>query len=372
MQDSLAVFSNDLGASFIDFHVSALAPGRTVAVGRYGAAELGNLWAASCPTLLLDEWALRLPVRLAVRAGISMRRQRSRAVADFLRRHRVRVVLGEYLDDFLEFVPLMERMGLPYVVQGHGVDVSAAIRRPGMAERYLAYRSARAVLTRSEFHRHRLIGLGLPESIVHVNRGGVHVPGAPPARPACASKRLLAIGRLVPKKGPFYLFESFRRAAASDAQLTLDYVGGGPLLWVARQFAEAAGLQDRIRWHGGLSEDAKVALLVECGVFVQHSVVDEATGDEEGLPASIQEAMAYGMAVVATRHAGIPEAVHHGTTGLLVEERDVDGMAEALLAVQDTAVEMGLAGHAEAVKHHDWRHEERRLRNWLVESTASQ
>jgi glycosyltransferase involved in cell wall biosynthesis len=277
----------------------------------------------------------------------------------------VDVVLGEYLDQFLDFVPLIDRLKLPYVVQGHGIDVSAALRIPGMTERYQAYCSARAILTRSEFHRQRLIEIGLPQDKVHVNPGGVDVPIEVPQREPESARRFLAIGRMVPKKGPIYLLEAFRRAAARDSEITLDYVGGGPLAAAARQYVDACGLGDRVRLHGSTPESTKQRLIRECAVFVQHSLTDPDTGDEEGLPAAIQEAMAHGMAVVSTRHTGIREAVIEGQTGLLVEERDVEGMAEAFLTVTSCAVEMGRAGHLEAVSRHEWRHEKGRLIQWL-------
>ncbi|MBI4366373.1 MAG: glycosyltransferase [Deltaproteobacteria bacterium] len=371
MTGTLAVFTNDLGASFIDLHVSDLAPGRTVAVGRYGPAELGNMWKTPCPELLLDRWSMRLPVRLAKRAGVSENRLREAAISRFLRRHQVGVVLGEYLDEFLSYVPLLERMGIPYVVQGHGVDVSAALRRPGVAQSYLAYRSARAVLTRSEFHRQRLIGIGLAADKVHVNRGGVDVPAEPPVRAASAGKRLLSVGRMAPKKGPFYLLEAFRRAAARDPDISLDYVGGGPFSWGMRQFIDACGLEGRIRLHGAAPETLKQSLLQECGVFVQHSLTNPENGDEEGLPAAIQEAMAAGMAVVATRHAGIPEAVIEGETGILVDEGDVEAMAQAFLDVGPRAAELGRAGHARALKHDAWPLERGRLKHWLFGEAVS-
>jgi colanic acid/amylovoran biosynthesis glycosyltransferase len=365
---TLAVFTTDLGASFIDLHLSDLSPGRTIAVGSYGPPEFGNIWKASCPVLRLDLWASRLSVRLAKRAGLSEVTLRDAVVSRFLKRHGVKVVLGEYLDQFLSFVPLMDRLKLPYVVQGHGTDVSAALRKRGMADRYLAYRSARAILTRSAFHRERLIGIGLPAPRIHVNPGGVHVPATPPARGPEASRRILAVGRMVDKKGPIYLLEAFRRAASQDTALTLDYVGAGPLFAAARQFVDACGLTGRVRLHGVAPEERKQQLLRDCGVFAQHSLTDPATGDEEGLPAAIQEAMANGMAVVSTRHAGIPEAVVEGRTGLLVDEGDVDGMARALLQVVPTAADMGRSGHTEALARHDWRHERDRLKHWLFSS----
>src|SRR4029077_1308937 len=135
-----------------------------------------------------------------------------------------------------DFVPLLDRMCLPYIVQGHGIDLSASLRKPGIAERYLSYKSARAILTRCEFHRQRLINLGLPAEKIHVNFGGVDVPAQQPKRGLGASKRFLAIAYIVPKKGPIYLLEAFRLAAARDRDITLDIIGGGPLFPAVRQF----------------------------------------------------------------------------------------------------------------------------------------
>jgi colanic acid/amylovoran biosynthesis glycosyltransferase len=361
----LAIFAFDLGASFIDRHIKELLPGRTVAVGKYGAPPLSNLFPVSCPVFLLDRWALSLPVRLARRAGVPEARLRDAAVARFLRRHGITAVLGEYLDQFLDFVPLLDRMGLPYVVQAHGIDVSAALRNPGMTERYLAYKSARAILTRCEFHRRRLIELGLPAERIHSNPGGVDVPAQPPQRGPNAAKRFLAIGVMVPKKGPIYLLESFRVAAAQDPDISLDFVGGGPLFSAVRQFVDACGLADRVRLHGVASEETKQRLLRECGVFVQHSITNPETGDEEGLPAAIQEAMAHGMAVVSTRHSGIPEAVVEGVTGLLVDEGHVQHMAEAFLKVTSLASDFGKAGYRRAAAQFASEHEKCRLNHWL-------
>jgi colanic acid/amylovoran biosynthesis glycosyltransferase len=363
----LAIFTSQLGTAsetFIRRHVEDLLPGRTVVVARDSTPAFGDFWEASCPVLFLDRYALGLPVRLARRAGISEAYLRDTAVARFLRAHEVNVALGEYLDQFIDFVPLLHRMRIPYVVQGHGIDLSAALRKPGAAERNLAYRSARAVLTRCEFHRRRLVEIGLPADKIYVNPGGVDVPSESPLRIPGARKRFLALGRMVPKKGPIYLLEAFRLAAAQDPEITLDYIGGGQLFPAVKQFVDVCGLRERVRLHGPAPEETKHRLFGECGVFVQHSITDPETGDEEGLPAAIQEAMAQGMAVISTLHAGIPEAVEHGVTGLLVEERDAAGMAGAMCCIaRDVAVcaRLGPAAHLKAKQFYSWPAERARL-----------
>lgn len=362
----LAVFASQMGALFINHHVEDLYPGRTVAVVRFAEIPPGGFWdGGPVPILALDAYAKSYRARLARRLGRDERAQRDAAVTRFLRTHGVGIVLGEFLDEFVEFVPLLERLGIPYVAQSHGNDASAALRRPGVAESYLAYRSARAVLTRCELHRRRLIALGLAAERVHVNHGGVKLPEHFPHRPPASGKRLLAISYMVPKKGSIFLLQAFRLAAARDPALTLDYVGGGPLFPGVRQFVDACGLRDRVRLHGVAPQSIKHLLLAECGVFVQHSITDATTGDEEGLPSSIQEAMAHGLAVIATRHAGIPEAVAHGVNGLLVDEGDVEGMAAAMVAIGPAATGMGAAGHRCAVAGHGWDSERRRLLGWL-------
>jgi glycosyltransferase involved in cell wall biosynthesis len=79
--------------------------------------------------------------------------------------------------------------------------------------------------------------------------------------------------------------------------------------------------------------------------FVQHSIRTR-NGDSEGTPVAVLEAGASGLPLVATRHAGIQDAVSDGATGLLVDEGDIDGMAERMLRLAkdaDLAARLGRA-----------------------------
>lgn len=372
MKGKLAVITTQLGTvseTFIRRHVEDILPGQTVAIARHSSHPTGGRWVSPCPVLFLDEVAKRLSYRLSRRLGKSESGLRDRTAESFLKEHRVEMVLGEYMDQFVDFVPLLDRLGIPYVVQGHGIDLSAALRNPENQKRYLAYRSARAVLTRCEFHRKRLIGLGLPPELIQVNPGGIDIPAQNKQRAPGAEKRFLAVGRMVAKKGPIYLLEAFRLAAAEDPEITLDYIGGGEMYPAAKQFLDVTGLGSRIRLRGMVSEEEKVELWNHCGVFLQHSLTDPDTGDEEGLPAAIQEAMAAGMVVITTAHSGIPEAIEDGITGWLVPERDVKAMSKTMLNVANQSIsnsELVLKAYHKAAVQYSWASERHRLMSALL------
>jgi glycosyltransferase involved in cell wall biosynthesis len=101
-------------------------------------------------------------------------------------------------------------------------------------------------------------------------------------------------------------------------------------------------------------------LLSEADIFLQHSMTDPQTGDEEGLPVAILEAMAHGLPVVSTRHAGIPEAILDGVTGYLVNEGESALMAECLVTLArdvDLRQRMGEQGWLRAKELFSWKAE---------------
>ncbi len=125
-------------------------------------------------------------------------------------------------------------------------------------------------------------------------------------------------------------------------------IGEGPLLPLARRYVYRHGLQQQVRFEGAASQSVVAERMREVRAFVQHSQVAP-DGDSEGSPVAVMEAQLSGLPVIATRHAGIPEVVLDGTTGLLVEEGDVEGMADAmarLLRDPGLAQSLGEAGLA--------------------------
>lgn len=140
---------------------------------------------------------------------------------------------------------------------------------------------------------------------------------------------ILAVGRLVPKKGYPVLVEALAELAACGARFHCRIVGGGPMKQWLSSAISAAGLQHKVELVGALSQQQIADEYLEADVFVQSSVVVEG-GDRDGIPNSVLEAMASGLAVVGSDVAGIPEVVSDGSTGMLVQSGNPSALASAL------------------------------------------
>jgi glycosyltransferase involved in cell wall biosynthesis len=371
----LAIFAPQLGVpseTFIRRHMADLLPGRTAVVANTALPAREGPWTFDGPLLLVDRDGDPTLPRLVLlgigrRLGLRLEDPREGAIRRFFRRHRVQVVMGEYLDSSLPLLTLARRLGLRFWVHAHGYDVSRMLREPGIPEAYRRFADADGVITMSEASRRRLVALGLPSAKVHVVPYGVDLPAEPcprPTGPATASDgevRCLAVGRMVAKKAPIFVLDALRRAGEkSHRRLHLDYVGAGDLLPAAQQFVRAFGLEDRVTLHGGVHGGEVRRLLERADIFVQHSITDPLTGDEEGLPVAILEAMALTLPVVSTTHAGIPEAVIDGVTGCLVDEGDIVGMADRIVTLaEDTGLRsrMGIAGWERVKRFFTWERE---------------
>ncbi|MGQ0732804.1 MAG: glycosyltransferase [Acidobacteriota bacterium] len=359
MRCPLAVFVPGLGArseTFIRRHATELLPGRTVVLAGRLADGAAKHWDATGPLIDLD--------------GVSD----PRTVSGWLREYGVTVLLGEYLDASLPWLGLARELGIPFFAHAHGYDVSLRLREPYYRIEYLRYRRCAGVITMSEASRNRLIALGLAPERTHCIPYGVDVPERFVQRPPRASLRLLAVGRMVAKKGPILMLDAVRQVQRSGVRIRFDLVGTGPLDAGARQFVATHALEQIVTLHGACDHTRVKELMTGADIFVQHSVTDPETGDEEGLPVAILEAMSSGLPVVATRHAGIPEAVDDGMTGFLVDEGDTAAMAErigSLLRDRDLRLSMGHMGWNVARTRFTWATERSKLLGLLGLSTAT-
>lgn len=181
-----------------------------------------------------------------------------------------------------------------------------------------------AVVAPSRFvlDRHRELGF-FPKATATVVPWGLPLPPpSAPMPPVGGGVRFLYVGHLAPHKGVRVLLAAFARVRHGTA--TLDIAGAGPL---AGDCAAADAADRRITFHGFVTGSAKDALFEACHALVLPSTCWETSG------LVLLEAFAHGRPVVATRSGGVPEAVHDGVTGWLVDQGDEAALADRLEAL---------------------------------------
>ena len=139
---------------------------------------------------------------------------------------------------------------------------------------------------------------------------------------------ILSVGRAVDKKGYDDLLEALARLS-SNLEWRFVHIGGGGLIHRLKAQAVELGIGQKITWLGPQSQDEVLRRYREADIFVLASRVS-GDGDRDGLPNVLMEAQSQRLPCVATRVSAIPELIQDGESGILVPERDPDGLALAL------------------------------------------
>ncbi len=265
------------------------------------------------------------------------------------------------------FTALSAAPWLPQVVSLHGSDVYVAETfGPARRAARLVFERAGAITACSTDLAQRAIALGADPAKIEVVPYGVDVDRFRPrpetreairARLGVAPGTVLAFsaGRLVRKKGFEHLIDAWARVrAASPAVLAI--AGEGDLRGELTERARAAGVAQRILFLGNLSQDWVGEHLAAADIVVIPSVRDD-SGNVDGLPNVVLEALASGAAIVATPAGGIRSAIDDGTTGMIVPERDPDAIAAAVTrlgADPDLRRRLGEAARQAAAVRFGW------------------
>lgn len=268
--------------------------------------------------------------------------QRQREVANFLETHHVEVVLLEYLDFADRWFDLLRTPQLRVWLRGHGVDIFARLRDPYWIARFRRFSAADGVIVPSHAAARQLESIGIDSGKIHVVAHAVDVPSRPRRHRSAAV--CISVGRLVPKKAPLLTLEAFRLAHQRHPGITLDMIGDGPLVAAAHRFVEEHSLSEFVRMHGQLDHAETLRLIRHSDLLLHHAMTSPEDGDSEGQPLVILEAMAAGLAVISTQHAGIPEVITDGDNGRLVDEGDVEAMSRQIIELSARPTERARLG----------------------------
>lgn len=146
------------------------------------------------------------------------------------------------------------------------------------------------------------------------------------------------VGRLVAIKGQGVLLEAIREMRVSDHDVTLIFVGDGPLRGQLELEVKRLNLEKSVVFAGHQEPSYDFTNMMD--IFVLPSL-------HEGIPMVLLEALALRRPVIATRVGGIPEVVSHGISGLLVNPADADELSSSIRALikdSNKAAAFGEAG----------------------------
>jgi colanic acid/amylovoran biosynthesis glycosyltransferase len=168
------------------------------------------------------------------------------------------------------------------------------------------------------------------------------------------AQEILAVGRLVEKKGFHILIESLRLMRSEGRNVTCRIIGAGEEEAQLRAQIKDDGLQDCVHLEGPRPQAEIIALMRKAAVLACPCVVGS-DGNRDGLPTVLLEAMAVGLPVISTNVVGIPELVRNDDTGLLVGEADTEALAAAMARIlDDTDLRQTLSKQARSLIEQDF------------------
>ena len=269
----------------------------------------------------------------------------------------------------------MERLGTPFGVLLHGGDI--LILQHQVHQSLLKRRTARALLSsasvlvaNSQWTRERSLTLlselelepgerqvqVVPLGADHVFfRPGVDTAGVRERYGLGEGRWLLSVARLARHKGIDTALRALARLAGSYPDLRYAVVGSGEELGALEAEARDLGVGDRVRFLTDVPDRDLPAIYNCAEVYLGVSRLMEQR--VEGFGISIAEASACGVAVVAGRSGGIPEAVRDGETGLLVDAEQAEAVSAALGRLLDDApfrTRLGAAGRRAVETYYNW------------------
>jgi glycosyltransferase involved in cell wall biosynthesis len=291
-------------------------------------------------------------------ATLGEEKQRLRCI---MRQSRPTVLLCNFGDIAMRLLPIGCELGIPVVAYFHDA-FSFLSNRWYRWSLYRCLRRFASIIVVTESERQWMVEHGAREDKVHVIPCGAPTDIFRPDHKRDGVFRFVMVSRLNEEKGCDVSINAFSEIARNLPHSQLHIYGDGPARKDLTALVERLKLEDRIFFHGYVEEKKLAETLPLHDVFIQHS------RRTEGSPVSIAEAMACGLAIVATPVGGISEQIIHNNSGLLVKRGDVQGMAAAMcqLAVNpELKRRVGEAARERAVALYDSSRQRDRLEKIL-------
>ncbi len=270
-------------------------------------------------------------------------RKESIQINRFLTQHNANMLHLHYGTDAGIFWRIMRDSGIPSIVSFYGYDCSSFPNRfCGFGKIYLkkrVFKYASKIVAMSPDMKMDLMAAGCPENKIIVHYHGIDTETFNYFKRHVQKRKktvLLILSSLVPQKGHMFLLMGINELIKkySLKRVVLRIVGKGELEFILKKYVKKESIHDYVKFIDAIPYASRMMKdeYQNADIFVQPSVT-ASNGDKEGIPGTIVEAMASGLPVISTFHAGIPFIIENGQTGLLVPEWDVHALAEGLVSL---------------------------------------
>lgn len=255
-----------------------------------------------------------------------------------LKQVEARLIHAHFAEGGPPAVFMSKKLNVPLILHLHGgaeLMTDANLRGklfewPFLAHRRRVWKRASAFLCVSEYVRGHALRAGFPAEKTHVHLNGLDCKTFAPKLPVREKdpNLVLYVGRLIPYKGCDYLMRAMQLVQRDRPGSRLVIIGDGSSRRELEELAQS--LQINCSFLGELKPAEVRSWLEKARVFCAASITTP-DGQSEAFGVVFLEAQAMGVPVVSFRHGGIPETMREGVTGLLAEERDIEGLAEQML-----------------------------------------
>lgn len=248
------------------------------------------------------------------------------------------IIHAHFITDACLFHPFTKRVSVPKVISCYGWDVTEVPKRFKYIYKHF-YKKVIAeydyFLAMSEDMKLDLLKIGVPEHKIVVHYHGINTANFNLNRNydlVDGTLNLLTIASFREKKGHLTVLRALKSIHEIRPDINFKYhiVGSGNRENILREFIKTNGLTEKVIFHGLIKHGEELNRLIKQADIFVHPSETTATNDKEGIPGAVVEAMASGLPVISTFHAGIPEVIENGVSGILIPERDTDALADYL------------------------------------------
>jgi glycosyltransferase involved in cell wall biosynthesis len=217
---------------------------------------------------------------------------------------------------------------VPFTITTHANDLYT---EPVGAYTSKLLQRANRIVTISEYNREYIREQFAPATPIDIVRAGIRPEKFAPTEET-EIDRILTISRFVKKKGLSYALEAVDLATKKVPDLEYHIIGSGELKPDLVKKVEQLGIEENVIFLDNVSDQRLVTELDEARCFLLPCVIEE-SGDRDGIPVVLMEAMAMKTPPVSTTVSGIPELIDHEENGLLTEPRNSEATANALVSL---------------------------------------